>query len=677
MFFYILLYSNNVLVILGSMIGYLTNLTKLFRDWGYRMFRNGRKTIGVFITQIHQEFQDTLMRGICLKSKELGYNVAFFTNYLGNAQYEVGEQDIADLPNYEDLDGIIIIPDSYGEGFEQRIREHIRKDSNCPVVSIRQKRDEYYNVLIDDDTVMDEILFHFLDHHGYRKINFLTGPKDNPASIKRLEAFKRALSAFDVPFEEERVFYGDFWKEAGYHAVEQWLKDPEMIPEAIICVNDYMAFTVCNALSEKGYSVPEDIAVSGCDDVTVAEDFSPSITTASMPIFEMGIEAVDKIHKHSEAINQDKNSYLKTVTYFRESCGCEVRRSGDLMNARRNRIIEEIEAKELAIQNNAFMSIDLTGVKAIDELDQKVAACTYMSEGYASFYMCLHKDWDAFDEENITDTKYGKDMIMEVGIRNGEWLQKEEFSVNHSLLPSCHKDKEPQFFMFNMLHYQEKCFGYTANSFYEPQAYKVHYQGWLINICNALENVRVNTEMSRLIYKMEDMYIKDELTGLYNRRALDMLGQKYLDQSIVEQTKLMVFTADMDKLKYINDNFGHAGGDVAIKAVANALFKAAKDDEICMRVGGDEFTVIGLEYDESKMERFVRSFEEEIKRFNVEEGYLFMVDVSYGWSIILPNQSTTIEDCIVVADAKMYQQKYEKEKYRLRLQKMDEKNQKG
>ena len=54
-----------------------------------------------------------------------------------------------------------------------------------------------------------------------------------------------------------------------------------------------------------------------------------------------------------------------------------------------------------------------------------------------------------------------------------------------------------------------------------------------------------------------------------------------------------------------------------------------------------------------------------------------MVDVSYGWSIILPNQSTTIEDCIVVADAKMYQQKYEKEKYRLRLQKMDEKNQKG
>ena len=60
------------------------------------------------------------------------------------------------------------------------------------------------------------------------------------------------------------------------------------------------------------------------------------------------------------------------------------------------------------------------------------------------------------------------------------------------------------------------------------------------------------------------------------------------------------------------------------------------------------------------MERFVRSFEEEIKRFNVEEGYLFMVDVSYGWSIILPNQSTTIEDCIVVADAKMYQQNMKK-----------------
>ena len=57
----------------------------------------------------------------------------------------------------------------------------------------------------------------------------------------------------------------------------------------------------------------------------------------------------------------------------------------------------------------------------------------------------------------------------------------------------------------------------------------------------------------------------------------------------------MVFSADMDNLKHINDKYGHAGGDIAIKAVAKALMNASEDDEICFRMGGDEFTVIGVE----------------------------------------------------------------------------------
>ena len=180
-----------------------------------------------------------------------------------------------------------------------------------------------------------------------------------------------------------------------------------------------------------------------------------------------------------------------------------------------------------------------------------------------------------------------------------------------------------------------------------------------------MENIRIHNELNRLVYKLEDMYIKDELTDLYNRRALEILGQKYLKQCIEKQGKLMVFTADMDKLKFINDNFGHACGDIAIKAIADALIIAAEDDEICMRIGGDEFAVIGLEYDQKKMEDFINRFEAEIDRFNREE-YDFNVFVSYGWSIIKPNESISIEDCLIVADSKMYQQKYEKESLRLK-----------
>lgn len=633
------------------------------------MFGNGRKTIGVFATQVHQEYQENLSRGICRRAAELGYNVAFFTSFLGYSelQYEIGECSIADLPWYENLDGIIILPDTvfFVQGLEERIRHNIAKYSKCPVVSVRQKIEEYYNVLIRDDTVLDEILRHFIVDHGFRKINFLTGPKENPVSIIRLEAYKRILGEYGIPYEEERIYYGDFWKYLPNEAAEYWLSRPERIPEAIVCANDYMAITICNALSARGYCVPGDIAVSGCDNMGITEDFYPAVTTVGMPVFEMGMEAVDKIHRHNEGISQEKDTYLDTVTKIRESCGCKYDAGCEAMFKRRNRMINEMEAREKATSNNSFMSVDFTNVKTVDDLDRRLASYTYMNEGFENFFMCLHKNWDYYRLDNLPVQPASDEMIMEVGMKKGEWLQKEEFT-RPALLPAGHTGSEPQMYFFNMLHYQENGYGYTAINFKDCGTYKISYQGWLINICNALENIRINNKLNQLVFRLEDMYIKDELTDLYNRRALETLGRKYLAQCIENHSRLMVFTADMDKLKYINDNFGHACGDVAIKAVADALRAASEDDEICMRVGGDEFVVIGMEYDQKKMDNFLRKFEAEIERFNREEGYDYKVYVSYGWSIIKPSDNITIEDCLLVADSKMYRQKYEKEAIRLK-----------
>ena len=625
------------------------------------MFGNGRKTIGVFITQVHQEFQEILCKGICKRAKELGYNVAFFANFLGYGEfeYEVGERNIARLPKYQDLDGIIIIPDTmFVQGFDKCIRDHIAKYANCPVVSVRQQIEEYYNVLIDDTSVLDEVIHHFIEVHNYKRINFLTGPRDNPVSHVRLEAFKRIMKEHNLPVEEEQTYFGDFWKFMGYDAIRHWFSDPDKRPEAIICANDYMAITVCNALAERGIYVPEDIAVSGCDNIAITEDFCPAITTAGIPAFEMGMEAVDKIYKHNNSISQEKDSYKTTVTSIRESCGCKLEGRRETLTYRRNRIINDLEAKDKAIYNNSFMSVELTNVKTIDELVRKLASYTYMNDGFSSFYMCLHKDWEDLGRENNIEAGITGDMVMEVGIRNSEWLQRIEYA-RPQLIPAIHVGEEAQIFFFNMLHYQEICYGYTAISFHKEQVYPSSYQGWLIN-------VRIHNILNQLVNRLEDMSIKDELTGLCNRRALEQLGRKYMEQCIRRGTKLMVFSADMDKLKYINDNYGHANGDLAIKTVADALLYAAEDDELCIRISGDEFVVIGMDYDPSKMQEFIHRFEEKLDQINEEGTREFKVYVSFGWSIIKPNESSSIEDYLIISDSKMYQQKYQKETLRLK-----------
>jgi diguanylate cyclase (GGDEF)-like protein len=185
-------------------------------------------------------------------------------------------------------------------------------------------------------------------------------------------------------------------------------------------------------------------------------------------------------------------------------------------------------------------------------------------------------------------------------------------------------------------------------------------QAWMNNVSSALENVRMHVELNRMVSRLEDMSIRDELTGLYNRRVLDTLGKKSLQQSIENHSRLMFFIADMDKLKDINDKFGHVKGDLALHVIADAFNKAADDDEICIRLGGDEFMAIGMDYDDKKAARFTQRLINELNTFNSLEEEAFGVYISYGWNLIYPNADTSIEECLFAADYHMYQQKYSK-----------------
>jgi 4-hydroxybenzoate polyprenyltransferase len=158
---------------------------------------NSRKTIGVFIQQVNEEFQDALSCGIITKAQELNYNVAFFTNFGGYGQenYDKGEVKIAGLPNYEELEGIILAPDIMElQNLKERYIHNIKTRSHCPVVSVRREMKDFYNVLIDDYTVLDEIITHFIEQHGFTRINFLSGPKGYPDTDKRLANYKKILT---------------------------------------------------------------------------------------------------------------------------------------------------------------------------------------------------------------------------------------------------------------------------------------------------------------------------------------------------------------------------------------------------------------------------------------------------------------------------------------------------
>ncbi len=151
---------------------------------------------------------------------------------------------------------------------------------------------------------------------------------------------------------------------------------------------------------------------------------------------------------------------------------------------------------------------------------------------------------------------------------------------------------------------------------------------------------------------LELVYI-DKLTGLNNRRALD----KYEKQIIknIDNTKYIIYSIDLNRLKYINDTYGHAAGDNLIITFSEQLKGVVGEDDFCGRMGGDEFIVIvNEEKYEGKLEKKLK---EKVDNYNEISGMEYELKYSIGKAKYKVGGKETIDDCIRMADYNMYEMK--------------------
>ncbi len=122
---------------------------------------------------------------------------------------------------------------------------------------------------------------------GSRRPVTITGPSDMTASIDRLAGFRAELTENGVELPPSAVAEGDFTISGGHRAMERLL-DGGATPDAVFAANDQMAVGVLRALRARGIRVPDDVAVVGFDDVPLAADADPPLTTIRQPLEVMG-----------------------------------------------------------------------------------------------------------------------------------------------------------------------------------------------------------------------------------------------------------------------------------------------------------------------------------------------------------------------------------------------------
>lgn len=167
-------------------------------------------------------------------------------------------------------------------------------------------------------------------------------------------------------------------------------------------------------------------------------------------------------------------------------------------------------------------------------------------------------------------------------------------------------------------------------------------------------------EKQTLEEELRTQVLIDDLTGVYNRRASIMFLDKMYNLSKRRKESLTICFLDIDNLKLVNDNLGHAEGDMLLKNVANALIESTRESDEVFRIGGDEFILILPDCAQKKAEEILLRVKDEIKRLTGEHGQKYKTDISYGFAEYTPGKEIDINTFIKIADNNMYRNKIRK-----------------
>lgn len=149
---------------------------------------------------------------------------------------------------------------------------------------------------------------------------------------------------------------------------------------------------------------------------------------------------------------------------------------------------------------------------------------------------------------------------------------------------------------------------------------------------------------------------RDSLTGVYNRRALNDLVDRALEEAAANQTKVAIIYLDVDQFKLLNDTYGHAAGDEVLIEVGERLRASLRTTDSAVRVGGDEFVVVaGDLVDESALDAVVMSLRTSMGRVFEMSGRSLSVNVSMGAA--LGHGASRRDALLAEADRALYQDK--------------------
>ena len=546
------------------------------------------RTIGILIGRPYYTINRPQLSGILNECRSRGDNACVFTVneefYDERALHQ--EWNLLQAIHYEGLDGLIYLPYTIGrDDTKAYILAHIEAHCTCPVVMVCAEDSPYMSVWFDEGAPFEALVTHLIEAHGCRDILCLTGPAGMQTSRSRADGWRAALRRAGLPAPANRLVYGDFWENAPRALVQEFINGTRSLPEAVVCGNDRMAVTLCDALTDAGIRVPEDVYVTGFDGITEADLHNPSVTTA-MPDWEtLGRLAVCRLYGQLGGTEEAPAVGYRILCA--ESCGH--RRPPALQEALHYNTLESryldtaIHTLSLSDENAAAL------IGSIYASTFFYAATNHPEQ--AEFTLCLCSDWNrtvfAQESEQYRTQGYSETMLRMEHDGTGTPFPLARM-VPWDVCPA------PSVVFFVPLYFRDRCFGYSLLRFHDvADSYDLYYLKFCREVSSALAFFCLQNDYRSFAYRRYIRDCRDDLTGLYLFEKSRRICEENTAAARLYGETLCLIAVRLNGLQQIEDTQSRMDRDKLLLAVSDLLIRCCRGHEQVFLADEGVFYIIG------------------------------------------------------------------------------------
>jgi DNA-binding LacI/PurR family transcriptional regulator/signal transduction histidine kinase len=391
------------------------------------------------------------------------------------------------------IDGLIITSAVTDNINDKDADNFLNRFQDIPLVSIGKVIPEATSIIADNRAGMKSLVKHLVEDHNYKKIMFVTGPKNNCEAVERYEAYLEVLEENNISVDEDIIFEGDFNSNTGYRIMKEViLKDIQY--DVAVFSNDDMALGALKAiddLSQKyGIDVSKKRTICGFDDITNAKLTTPSLTTVSQPFEEICENAIKALLDKIDGKQTEDVIKFPAVLVKRQSCGCEKDTSLDEITNKSLRLVPQ------SIFNMGVKTYNLNDI--YEKITREFKRCRFRN----CFISTYHEGTITYDNTFLFKESFEvpKKSMLLYAFKDGERVNIEDDKKvfdTKNLVPEHFIPKDRRFYyLINPLYFEEDNFGFLCFELVNDDV--VHFESLRAQISNILNGALLLMEKDKI-----------------------------------------------------------------------------------------------------------------------------------------------------------------------------------